>query len=96
MWYKGEFSLSSDALKNGEITIKNSSKFEANLEVKNPYCDEKQIEENENQIELKLFGPKPKFVNDNSGAEMVNIFYRLICLSIFLYHLYYSLQVDPL
>ena len=78
IWYNGEFALSSDALKNGEITIKNSPKFEANLEVKSPYCDEKQIEENDNQIELELFGPKPKFVNDNCGAETVNMFYRMI------------------
>ena len=82
IWYKEEFALLSDALKNGEITIKNSPTIETNLEVNSPYCDEKQIEESENQIELELFGPKPKFVNDNCEAEMVNIFYRMICLSI--------------
>ena len=82
--------MSSDALKNGEITIKNSPKFETNLEVKSPYCDEKQIEEKENQIELELFGPKPKFVNDNCGAETVNIFYKMICLSLFLYYIQFK------
>ena len=91
IWYKGEFALSSDALKNGEITIKNSTTFETDLEVKGPYCDQKQREENENQIELELFGPKPNFMNDNCEAERVNILNRMICLSINTY--FYSLQV---
>ena len=82
IWYKGEFALSSDALKNGEITIKNSTIFKTDLEVKDLYCDQKQREENKNQIELELFGPKPNFVNDNCEAEMVNMFNRMICLSI--------------
>ena len=78
IWYKGEFALSRDALKNGEITIKNSTIFETDLEVKGPYCDQKQKEENKNQNELELFGQKPNFVNDNCEAEMVNMINRMI------------------
>ena len=90
--YKGEFALSSDALKNGEITIKNSTIFKTDLEVKGLYCNQKQREENKSQIELELFGPKPNFVNDNCEAEMVNMFNIMTCLPINTYN-FYSLQV---
>ena len=85
----GNFSISGDNGKKGIITVQSSLKAEMDLELENSNhfsqmnstnsheMDDKQIEENVNQNDLELFGPKLKFLNDISENDMVNTFYKI-------------------